>query len=163
LAFVRQIVQLNKGRLGVDSEYGKGSTFWLELPFQIKRSSTSISTTGGSYPSTSTRTYVGSSTLSKDFGGGQIVDSVVTDAPGLMGMATATATTTNSITNDALAQAAEIGSPAGHVREISAVSGSTMSDSTFLHSPITTTTIGTPCTPQQISEPMNVLIVDDDQ
>lgn len=41
LALVRQIVELNKGRLGVDSEYGKGSTFWLELPYQLKRGSVS--------------------------------------------------------------------------------------------------------------------------
>lgn len=41
LALVRQIVELNKGRLGVDSQYGKGSTFWLELPYQLKRGSVS--------------------------------------------------------------------------------------------------------------------------
>lgn len=46
LALVRQIVELNKGRLGVDSEYGKGSTFWLELPYQIKRTSIGMSEPG---------------------------------------------------------------------------------------------------------------------
>ena len=35
LALVRQIVQLSKGRLGVDSEYGKGSVFWFELPYRL--------------------------------------------------------------------------------------------------------------------------------
>jgi osomolarity two-component system, sensor histidine kinase SLN1 len=31
LALVRQIVKLSGGRLGVKSEVGKGSTFWVEL------------------------------------------------------------------------------------------------------------------------------------
>lgn len=35
LALVRQIVRLSNGRLGVDSEYGKGSIFWFELPYAI--------------------------------------------------------------------------------------------------------------------------------
>jgi hypothetical protein len=35
LALVRQIVRLSNGRLGVDSEYGKGSVFWFELPYAI--------------------------------------------------------------------------------------------------------------------------------
>lgn len=35
LALVRQIVRLSSGRLGVDSEYGKGSVFWFELPYAL--------------------------------------------------------------------------------------------------------------------------------
>ncbi|ORX38326.1 hypothetical protein BD324DRAFT_649702 [Kockovaella imperatae] len=35
LALIRQIVTLSKGRLGVNSQYGKGSEFWLELPYPI--------------------------------------------------------------------------------------------------------------------------------
>ena len=35
LALIRQIVQLSKGRLGVNSQYGKGSEFWFELPYAI--------------------------------------------------------------------------------------------------------------------------------
>lgn len=35
LALVRQIVRLSNGRLGVDSEYGKGSVFWFELPYAL--------------------------------------------------------------------------------------------------------------------------------
>lgn len=33
LALVRQIVRLSGGRLGVTSRYGKGSCFWIEMPF----------------------------------------------------------------------------------------------------------------------------------
>ena len=36
LALIRQIVSLSKGRLGVDSEYGKGSVFWFEMPYLIQ-------------------------------------------------------------------------------------------------------------------------------
>ena len=35
LALVRQIVKLSNGRLGVESEYGKGSMFWFELPYSL--------------------------------------------------------------------------------------------------------------------------------
>jgi hypothetical protein len=56
LALVRQIVELNKGRLGVDSEYGKGSTFWLELPYQLKRGS--ISEPGHHHSVASSKTLV---------------------------------------------------------------------------------------------------------
>lgn len=35
LALVMQIVKLSHGRLGVDSEQGKGSVFWFELPYSI--------------------------------------------------------------------------------------------------------------------------------
>ena len=35
LALVRQIVQLSGGRLGVDSQHGKGSTFWFELLYPL--------------------------------------------------------------------------------------------------------------------------------
>lgn len=35
LALVMQIVKLSKGRLGVDSEIGKGSCFWFEMPYTI--------------------------------------------------------------------------------------------------------------------------------
>lgn len=35
LALVRQIVKLSGGRLGVDSETGKGSMFWFELPYAV--------------------------------------------------------------------------------------------------------------------------------
>ena len=32
---MRQIVKLSNGRLGVESEYGKGSMFWFELPYSL--------------------------------------------------------------------------------------------------------------------------------
>ncbi|WVO16425.1 hypothetical protein L204_104101 [Cryptococcus depauperatus] len=35
LALVRQIVKLSNGRLGVESEFGKGSMFWFELPYAL--------------------------------------------------------------------------------------------------------------------------------
>ncbi|KAK8864179.1 hypothetical protein IAR55_001425 [Kwoniella newhampshirensis] len=35
LALVRQIVKLSNGRLGVESESGKGSMFWFELPYSL--------------------------------------------------------------------------------------------------------------------------------
>ncbi|TNF35185.1 MAG: response regulator [Gammaproteobacteria bacterium] len=35
LAIVRQLVTMMRGRLGVDSEEGKGSTFWVEVRFEI--------------------------------------------------------------------------------------------------------------------------------
>ncbi|MCW9012254.1 MAG: ATP-binding protein [Gammaproteobacteria bacterium] len=35
LAIVRQLVTMMKGRLGVDSESGKGSCFWVEMAFEI--------------------------------------------------------------------------------------------------------------------------------
>ncbi|KAK4683944.1 hypothetical protein P7C73_g6264, partial [Tremellales sp. Uapishka_1] len=35
LALVRQIVKLSNGRLGVESEFGKGSMFWFEMPFAL--------------------------------------------------------------------------------------------------------------------------------
>ena len=35
LAIVRQLVTLMRGRLGVDSEEGKGSCFWIEVTFEI--------------------------------------------------------------------------------------------------------------------------------
>ena len=35
LAIVRQLVTLMRGRLGVDSEEGKGSCFWAEITFEI--------------------------------------------------------------------------------------------------------------------------------
>ena len=35
LALVRQIVKLSNGRLGVESEVGKGSMFWFELPYSL--------------------------------------------------------------------------------------------------------------------------------
>lgn len=35
LALVRQIVKLSNGRLGVESQFGKGSMFWFELPYSI--------------------------------------------------------------------------------------------------------------------------------
>ena len=34
LTIIKSIVELWKGTLGVDSEFGKGSTFWCELPLQ---------------------------------------------------------------------------------------------------------------------------------
>ncbi|KAK7056490.1 hypothetical protein VNI00_003046 [Paramarasmius palmivorus] len=37
LALVRNIVKLSGGRLGVCSEVGKGSTFWVELPLGVGR------------------------------------------------------------------------------------------------------------------------------
>ena len=53
LALVRQIVRLSNGRLGVDSEYGKGSVFWFELPYAIpppSRKKTPMSIMGGASP-----------------------------------------------------------------------------------------------------------------
>lgn len=35
LALVRQIIKLSHGRLGVESQYGKGSMFWFELPYSM--------------------------------------------------------------------------------------------------------------------------------
>ncbi len=35
LAIVRQLVTMMRGRLGVDSEEGKGSCFWVEIAFEI--------------------------------------------------------------------------------------------------------------------------------
>jgi len=35
LAIVRQLVTLMRGRLGVDSEEGKGACFWIEIAFEI--------------------------------------------------------------------------------------------------------------------------------
>ncbi|ODO08017.1 hypothetical protein I350_03600 [Cryptococcus amylolentus CBS 6273] len=35
LALVRQIVKLSNGRLGVESELGRGSMFWFELPYSL--------------------------------------------------------------------------------------------------------------------------------
>jgi len=35
LALVRQIIKLSNGRLGVESEAGKGSMFWFELPYSL--------------------------------------------------------------------------------------------------------------------------------
>ena len=35
LAIVRQLVTMMRGRLGVDSETGKGSTFWAEIAFEV--------------------------------------------------------------------------------------------------------------------------------
>ena len=32
---MRQIVKLSNGRLGVESEFGKGSMFWFELPYSL--------------------------------------------------------------------------------------------------------------------------------
>ncbi|KAK1220876.1 hypothetical protein PQX77_016324 [Marasmius sp. AFHP31] len=37
LALVKNIVKLSGGRLGVSSEVGKGSTFWVELPLGVGR------------------------------------------------------------------------------------------------------------------------------
>jgi hypothetical protein len=41
LALVRQIVKLSNGRLGVESEFGKGSMFWFELPYSLPSKSRS--------------------------------------------------------------------------------------------------------------------------
>ncbi|HVA83152.1 MAG TPA: PAS domain-containing sensor histidine kinase [Candidatus Aquilonibacter sp.] len=37
LSIVKEIVSLHKGRLGVNSEPGKGSTFWFTIPLDIKK------------------------------------------------------------------------------------------------------------------------------
>lgn len=55
LALVRQIVKLSNGRLGVESEAGKGSMFWFELPYSLpppsrSRQAGSHSGHGGSGP-----------------------------------------------------------------------------------------------------------------
>jgi len=36
LAISRQLVELMGGRIGMVSEPGKGSTFWIEIPFPIE-------------------------------------------------------------------------------------------------------------------------------
>lgn len=152
LAFVRQIVQLNKGRLGVNSEYGKGSTFWLELPFQLKRSSASITNTHDSYPSS--RTYVGSSSsngkngTTLGMGIQPMVDCIVTDAPGEM-------RSTDHAPEPPSTPARDHAHPAGYEHHVRAISDSTFSESNTL--PMT------PISPRQGGEPINVLIVDDDQ
>jgi hypothetical protein len=53
LALVRKIVKLSGGRLGVTSVLGKGSTFWLEIPFK-KPSQASIDRSVEHSPSAST-------------------------------------------------------------------------------------------------------------
>ena len=37
LAVSRQLVELMGNRIGVKSEPGRGSTFWIEVPFAIER------------------------------------------------------------------------------------------------------------------------------
>jgi hypothetical protein len=149
LAFVRQIVQLNKGRLGVDSEYGKGSTFWLELPFQLKRGSLSVPTTIDSYPSTGT--YLGSPAGPDEdkTAAGQMVDSVITEDPAAI-LAPPIPLSQTSPTSPELQH---------HDARARAISDTTMTDSIPMPS-----TPRTPRTPQHpATAPANVLVVDDDQ
>lgn len=42
LALVRQIVQLSRGRLGVDSKIGKGTTIWFEIPYTLGNASSDL-------------------------------------------------------------------------------------------------------------------------
>ncbi|MBM3555439.1 MAG: PAS domain S-box protein [Alphaproteobacteria bacterium] len=44
LAIARQLCELMGGRIGVDSQPGKGSQFWFEMPFALATSSTAAST-----------------------------------------------------------------------------------------------------------------------
>ncbi|EIW70916.1 hypothetical protein TREMEDRAFT_73601 [Tremella mesenterica DSM 1558] len=50
LALVKQIVKVSKGRLGVESQIGKGSMFWFEIPYAIPSSRPGSTTPGHLMP-----------------------------------------------------------------------------------------------------------------
>jgi hypothetical protein len=128
------------------SEYGKGSTFWLELPFQLKRGSLSEPTTIDSYPST--RTFVGSPTeLDKDkSASGQMVDSIITEDPSAIAVSPVSLAIPIATSPE----------PEFHEAHVRAISDSTMTESIPMPS--------TPRTPKHPAiAPVNVLVVDDDQ
>ena len=56
LALTRRLVELHGGELGVESEVGKGSTFWFILPLRKLRNDRSITGEGAAEPAKSTPT-----------------------------------------------------------------------------------------------------------
>ena len=77
LALVRQIVRLSNGRLGVDSEYGKGSVFWFELPYAIPIQKSKKRTDNGTPRPTRPPMLPGVSTIDEESMNGSMVISPV--------------------------------------------------------------------------------------
>lgn len=50
LALVQQLIKLCRGRLGVDSEVGKGSTFWFELRLPVDKAANLVEQLDDEYP-----------------------------------------------------------------------------------------------------------------
>jgi hypothetical protein len=73
LALVRQIVRLSNGRLGVDSEYGKGSVFWFELPYAIPVQKTKSKPRDMTSPATRPPMVQGVSTIDEESMSGSMV------------------------------------------------------------------------------------------
>jgi hypothetical protein len=73
LALVRQIVRLSNGRLGVDSEYGKGSVFWFELPYAIPVQKTKSKPRDMTSPATRPPMVQGVSTIDEESMSGSMI------------------------------------------------------------------------------------------